>query len=308
MLALVAVLVLPVAATAGKREHFVIPANRTSEFHLKATNGYVVSVSASQGEVWLTASKGSEAQVSYFVHGVTSGGRIEASFGNLGSIAVHFRPSGPLRRHAPEDGCRGGGENVQRGTFVGKIGFEGEQAYTTLSASRARGEKTESFKRICSEGGETGNSHSPMRLTSLLAHADSGRALFAALKVVSKAHPALDGSIFSASIFERKRHLTIFRTVGALAGVDAFTVTASNKTPVLATVSPPAPFSGTATYEKAQGSSSSWAGSLSASVPGLGIVPLADSDWTAALNPKNTGAASIFTVHRGIRQRVTPRS
>lgn len=285
---------LPASAAARKGDNFVIRAGRSAEFSLKATNGYSVFVLASDGKVWLSATNDEGASVSYLTRGVTSPKRIEASFGDLGSIAVRFKPSGSPRQQRPDKGCRGRGEDVQRGAFLGKIVFEGEQSYMTLDASRAPGREAVTFKQVCSaQGGE--GAQDPFESTVLTANSKGAHASLFAFKLIPKAHQAGCICVLSASIDESLSHLKIIRTASARLGAKTFTTTTSDEVPAVATIIPPAPFSGSARYEKTKGSPATWSGSLSVSFPGLGVVPLAGPDWMAELNSKDTQVAGSFT-------------
>jgi hypothetical protein len=50
-----------------------------------------------------------------------------------------------------------------------------------------------------------------------------------------------------------------------------------------ATISPPAPFSGTGTFTREPGKAGSWSGDLKVEMPGFGSVPLAASDSRASI-------------------------
>ena len=64
--------------------------------------------------------------------------------------------------------------------------------------------------------------------------------------------------------------MTIYRSARATASRDTFEVTPLGSNPVTATVEPPAPFSGTALYEKKPGGETSWSGDLAVELPGRG--------------------------------------
>lgn len=279
----------PTMPAARKGDNFVIPARRSTEFHVVGTNGYSVFVFAGGGRVSLSAAN-ENGSATYSTRGVTSPTRIEASFGDLGSVAVRFKPSGSSRRQRPEKGCHGRRENVQRGVFLGKIVFEGEQSYTTLDASRATGSEVVAFKQVC-HFEEEEETQEPYESTVLTASSKSASAGLFAFKFVPKAHRAACICLLNASVVESRPHLEIIRAASARLGSKAFTATKSDEAPAVATIAPPAPFSGSASYEKPKGSPPTWTGSLSAAFPGLGVVPLTGSDWMAELNPKGTQAS-----------------
>ena len=60
-----------------------------------------------------------------------------------------------------------------------------------------------------------------------------------------------------------------------------FSLTAPDGTPTEATVKPPAPFSGTATFKLESPTTASWTGDLSVELPTLGTVDLAEPGFQA---------------------------
>jgi hypothetical protein len=271
---------LPAAATA--KRGFVIPPSRSTEFRLKGSGGYSISVLGNHGRVSLTAKRGGSSVV-YSARGLTSSRRIKARFGGLGRVSVGFHPTRPPHL-VPEPGgnCKGGGEVVQAGRFVGTIAFEGEQGYTAVHASRAMGKVTKTFKQTCS--GQESEGSGPA-VTILSASSKSSGVFVTAFKLVSRAHPRFDGSVFGASIAEfRPGGLSILRSISATASLDAFTVSGSGGEITSATIAPPQPFTGTAEYQLAKGSSGSWMGSLVGDFPGRGEVSLAGPEFSAEIS------------------------
>lgn len=272
----------PGAATA-KGRNFVIAPSQTMEFRLKGSHGYSISVFGIGKEVSLTARHGGSS-ASYSTRGLASPTRIKARFGHLGRVSVRFHSdSGPRLVPLPEGNCRGRGEIVDRGHWVGRIEFEGEQAYTTLHASRARGKVTKALKQTCRHEGEGG--HVPgLRVTVLSAVSEASGAFFTAFKITSSSFPAIDGSLFSASLFEaRSPRLSVIRSISAEAKVDAFATTGEKGQIESATVAPPAPFSGTATFQRTGGSKGTWSGSLVGDFLGRGEVALAGPEFSAEI-------------------------
>jgi hypothetical protein len=281
--AIVAVLAFPVGAVA-KKGYFVTDASRSMEFHVKGSGGYSISVLGNHGQVYFTAKRGSSS-ATYVARGMTSPRWIKARFGRLGRVSVRFHPDGPTRLvPLPKGNCRGRGELVQTGAFVGAIEFEGEQAYTTVKATREKGKVTTALKQTCS--GDTGeDAQSPgVRSTILSATSKSNNALFAAFKIVSPSHPRFDASLFAASITETlPGPLVILRSISASANVGAFSMTGLGGKVTSATIAPPAPFAGTATYESTKGNRGTWTGSLTGEFLGRGVVGLAGTDFVAEL-------------------------
>ena len=173
--------------------------------------------------------------------------------------------------------CKGGGEVIERGSFIGVLRFRGEQGYTVVRTVRAGGRVVMSRRLVCKSGEEE---KGPLGPNWLLFDAISGngKVSFGAGKITSKSNPELDGVFFYANIFEFSRGMSVVRTLNAQADSAAFEVVKSQGHIATASVSPPAPFSGSAVYQRAAGASS-WTGTLAAVFPGRGEVRLAGPEF-----------------------------
>jgi hypothetical protein len=256
------------------------------ELRLKGSNGYSISIEGDRKTVTLTAErKGSSA--SYTAKGFASATRIKARLGRLGRISVRFHShGGPKRMPLPKGICRGEAETVESGTWVGQIQFKGEQGYTAAHATRAKGAITDSPKATCGihEGKEGGL---PDFQSTILNAASDTTGIFAFL-VTSETRPGLDGSSFGASLLEvRNRGLEIIRSINVEAKSDAFVLTKEGGQVISATIAPPAPFKGTATFQRTRGSEGSWTGTLAGDFPGRGEVTLAGPKFSAQVSRVN---------------------
>ena len=77
--------------------------------------------------------------------------------------------------------------------------------------------------------------------------------------------------VFLASIGEKVDGVAILRSASALGGPQTFSFDESLSS---ATITPPAPFTGTGTFQRNTGGSTTFTGSLTVQMPGLGSVPL----------------------------------
>jgi hypothetical protein len=270
-------------SAAAKHGHFVLKASRRMEAHLRGSRGFGISLSGSGRDVDLTAA-GHNASVSYDVRGTSSGRQLKGRFGQLGRVSLYFHPR--QKAHfvpEPAGNCTGGGKFVEPGTFVGRLEFEGELGYTKVQASRIPGTITRNLKEICNAtvGGEAGGP--PARWTFLRAGSKDDRVLFDAFKVESNARPAINASIFSASLLDLRPHgMSVVRSIQSEGKADAFEITRAHGAVLSAIVDPPAPFSGSATFRHGvQAPSESWTGSLTGDFPGIGIVALAGPEFCA---------------------------
>ncbi|HWA55360.1 MAG TPA: hypothetical protein VG816_14415 [Solirubrobacterales bacterium] len=245
-------------------------------FRLKASNGYSLRVLASRnphtgrGDIVIFASTHAAA-VFYAAPAEVTETSIDADLGRVGRISVDFVPSGAIKKERSQCGKP---VEVQAGNYVGTIDFEGEEGFSEAHATSVPGEAKFILSLVCggslSEG--TGG-HSPgARLT---AHGPKGKFEFEARKN-SPSRPAR----FRATIEERRGSMTIERGVGAEAGPSAFDYDVPGGT---ATVSPPAPFDGEATFRRDARKSMNWHGDLSVDFPGRADVALTGSGTHASL-------------------------
>jgi hypothetical protein len=256
-------------------------------FHLRASNGYSLRVfvggnaDSGQGGVLILA-RSRNSTVLYATDAVVTETSVEADLGAVGRIDVHFVPSGKAKTERSE--CGGKPFTFDGGRYEGVIDFEGEHGYSEAHVTAAPGEAKFFLSLVCSQGGSEGiGGHAPgARLTA----DGKGRAgvEFSAFKN-SPIRPAR----FSASIEERRGRMEISRGVGVMAapGAFAFDVPAG-----VASVEPPAPFSGRAEYSRHAGGRSTWAGDLSVDFPGRPDVPLTGTATRvslerAVLNPSH---------------------
>jgi hypothetical protein len=121
-------------------------------------------------------------------------------------------------------------------------------------------------------------------VTVLSAVSEVSGAFFTAFKITSSSYPAIDGSLFSASLLETPgRSLSVFRSISAQAKVDAFASTGEKGQIESATIAPPAPFSGDATFQRTGDSKGTWSGSLVGDFLGRGEVALAGPEFSAEI-------------------------
>jgi hypothetical protein len=298
------------ASAVAERGYFATGASSSVQARHPGSNGYAISLSGDGGFGLVTlAVQGHHATIQYFAKGTAGKGRIKARFGSLGRVALRFHPHGKARlRKDSERNCRGGDSRVQPGVFVGKLEFEGEQGYTAIHASRIKGAVTHTKRQICKnseseEGGEEGFPSSP-DVTFLSAIDDESESSFNAFKFESNSKPGLSATSFSATLIEEfpQFGLSVFRSIQATTrDSNAFDVATSHGRVDEATVTPPGPFSGSATYRRAVAKKSeTWVGSLAGDFPGLGTVNLAGPEFCAeaillkGCNGPAAGLAGLF--------------
>lgn len=261
-----------------------------SRFTLKTRQGYKVIVIAVRGIVALevtrtrsdasTSLRQGRAVTAYVAHGTVTPGRIEATFGRLGRIAVRFHPSGRVVQPSSLRHCRRPRFTRRFGVFAGSVRFTGEDHYVAVRAHRAKGLVRSPIHLDC----PTRSFHSRVkRLSRQVGHwPEFTPTILAAFwrQVVSST------DFFSFQIAEKTLYLAVTEeSKGSMAEVRFAAVIAPSKTFVSddaltsASVTPPAPFHGKGSYAAAPDGTKSWTGSLSVSFPGMPRFPLTGAQF-----------------------------
>jgi hypothetical protein len=228
----------------------------------------------------------SKAVTAYVARGTVTPGRIQASFGELGDVAMRFRASGQVALSKPLSHCNGESRYRNRlGVFAGEFRFRGEDGYVSVHAHRAKGEVRAEDQVQC--GGRhslrpqqrashhSGSLFEALELRSLAAswrHAVSS-ASFAVLGIGKKV-------LYIASAEQSKGTVATLRFAVESGPGKAFTLSNALTT---ARVSPPGPFYGAGTYRAAPDGTTTWTGALAVNFPGAPRFPLAGPQFKAAV-------------------------
>lgn len=272
---------------------------QSASFSLKGSNGFALDVTGESGEVTVIASErrppvatfassgrprsagtGNGASTVYTAPADAAGPEVvDAGLGPLGQIAVRFRPSGQRVVSTVRRACGRPVRVVRRlGVFVGAIRFEGEEGYTTVTATSARGSVGTPLPADCRSGPTDG---AAVASSTLERPAPRGAILSVRDPLAGssfRAAPGPGGVSFSARVEERTDDgVTVVRHARAGAPASAF---AFDRSLAWATVAPPAPFSGRARY--AVGAGVRWTGNLRVTFPGLSV-PLAGPAFRSRL-------------------------
>jgi hypothetical protein len=275
------------------------PPGLSAEFTVPASNGYTLDVKSERGQLTLLAyresspvahitdagrllpaGEGTYSSATYYAPAAGGPEAIEADLGDLGAVDVAFQPSGQTRVvHLSQKGkstdCTFPHRIVRRlGTFTGRISFHGENGYTSLDLASAPGSVGTSPFRNCStrrgtvprEGvfGQAGPD------VFLSAAKPSAHLFFSA----STLGP---GAGFFAGFVELlPGGLAVIRAAQARAPGTLALYPAKH----VATLRPPAPFSGAATYRR--DAAHPWSGSLAVAFPGV-TVPLTGPSFKARM-------------------------
>jgi hypothetical protein len=237
----------------------------TPQLKLTTDEGYRVAV-VGQGDAVIVevGRPHGKALTAYVARGTVTPGRIQASFGKLGRIAVRFRSSGRVKESAPLRYCNGESRYRSRlGVFSGDFRFRGEGGFVTVHVHRAKGEVRIPQRIHCHpvhvghrEGwaihpSENGlGSFEPSFLGAGWRHGVEA-ASFSALGLGGKV-------LYLALTEESEGPLAKLRLASVVGPARAFKF---NDALTFARVSPPAPFKGSGTYRAAPDGSTTWTGS-----------------------------------------------
>ncbi len=281
------------------------PHSALPSFSFVASKGYEIVVEGAESTVFLsvfrpgavssrsTSSRSSgvtqgpssfgAAITTYIARGKVSAAGVRAGFAGLGRVAVHFHPS---RRATPPRGCHGADRSLVPGVFRGEVDFEGEGGYTAAHIHRVRGivrllgysrcsrPATRSPRR--SRSSHPVSNPDRAKITSFDAEWKSalGTTLFSA--ATGRAHTAR----YLAATEQSAGQIAIYRLALAFAPSQTFVFDSALSS---ASLTPPAPFSGTGSFQQGDAGTRSWAGPLAVSFPGAEDTPLTGPQFTTQL-------------------------
>jgi hypothetical protein len=258
-------------------------------FELAGSHGYRILVSARERTVTIGVSRDDDtphagSSTTYVARGSTGPHGIYANFHQFGRVDVHFHRTAEAVRGLPPD-CSGGttGAATIPGYFTGTIEFEGEAGYTAVRSHRIRGEivlpPTEQCPLVA--GGadpliENPNAELPSAKTrmTLAAQQKSGTG---GLNFIAR---RAGKTGFYAERFATVGQIGVLSYAYALGPPASFV---SDPQVSFGSVSPPKPFVGSATLTRAPGGKRTWAGTLAATFPGIGEVPLVGTEFHTTL-------------------------
>ena len=275
--ALMAILLLgqmltaPANATAAKPLPGIFPMVSPG-FRISASNGYEIYGFAVR-DAGLLLVGGPGGQVAYEVPeaSFSDESRVVMKLGRLGSVDLTFVPDGGAE--VVKSSCGGFSPRVATGEYQGTFSFVGEEEYARAAATQAEVDLQPQLDEGCLDGGETQFTDAPGGKLSV----EARRGPFGWGFLARKNGPRRP-AYFGAYVSERSEGISITRTIGAVGRLGAFRY---NRSRGLASVHPPAPFSGSATFRR--GRSQRWQGSLAADFPGRSRVPLVRKGAEATL-------------------------
>jgi hypothetical protein len=258
----------------------------TYAFKVAADNGYSIFVIAAseradgKGKAVLFVGRGDGGAV-YDAPATVTATRIEADLGGLGAIALDVVPSGrqvKLRsRCADERPHRRSPVTYEPPLYRGNFEFHGEEGFTAAAAAPPRDYSQFFLEVLCGavSSGEFGGAGVPGARLRLRSHRGSSRLDLQA----NKNHPGA-GTRFAVEVHERRGGVGITRSRTLWVGAAAFDYDPLLR---LATLAPPAPFSGRAIFRRDAATANRWSGNLTVDLPGRSKVPLTGARVQATL-------------------------
>jgi hypothetical protein len=272
-------LVAPTGATAG--------GGFDLKFQLTTGDGYKLTVAGYDATALINASKAGDsderAWSTYVARGGVSPSMIHADFGKLGHVDMRFHPSGGVRYGKRHRHCVGADRyKIQPGIFVGSVRFRGEDGYASANVHRVKGRVVtprflrclDSFFGQFEHAGQKPAKKKPKR-TRLSAFDRSG---LTAMFFEASERQGKTG--YLAEIEQTIGSLGVFRGVFVHASPATFAFDSALSS---AAVTPPPPFSGSASFRRGSAGAKVWAGSLAVSFPGAPNVSLIDPRFKTQL-------------------------
>jgi hypothetical protein len=252
---------------------------------LQASNGYVFFAlaeappeeseedeenEAGSAFTWCTA-------VTYATPATVTDRTIEADLGKLGRISVTRAPTGRTRT-VPRS-CKPGDKRTKQAPverYEGTIEFHGEEGFTDVSATSAP--LTRVYCATYEEGG--GGSGSRRTLPGARLDVEKRRPEQYRLEFDAIQRRPGAGTGVSVEVEEHRGEMEIHRATWTWASPGALRYDRRLRN---ATVRPPAPFSGHATFHRRAHGANRWTGNLTVDLPGNSDVPITGRGFWAEL-------------------------
>ncbi len=258
------------------------------EFELGAGHGLIAQLETYAGDVTLTII-GNHQYVSYQVKGEPSPSGLVAKFGTLGEVSVTFSPTKTISSEQPPKGCKDEARTDREGIFSGTIKLTGEREYVRLDATEAKGEMEITPRWNC---GTRGGKNVVPPPPTIPHRASAERKDVATLKASDRrsragfSAGAMRGpkghnyTFFAGGLSENRESMRIFRLAALSAPTSSFLFNHAKGT---ASVRPPWPFSGSASFKRRRKGPPAWSGSLKVALLGADPIALTGPGFRASL-------------------------
>ena len=296
----VASLLVPTFADASHVR--VLPSSNSAAVALGPRSGFFGSgaqLYASSRNAFVTSTSGSTT-TSYSVAARTDRTGVLARFGRLGRVDLDFEPTGQPTEQKSGPFCQGGPQLTWEGVYTGTVQLQGRYGFRAIHdrSFTRKGTFSHTPRWVC---------HLPDEPTSPALGGGNGVLFWAGscdgrgLSVQSE-RPRAGGTeqrsiSYSAYASLREGRVQIQQDITVPAAPKTFSFDEALTT---ATVSPPAPFRGTGTLAREADGTTTWSGSLSATILGR-QVSLAGPGFKSGLEsfPKSPGTSYLFAFSVG---------
>ena len=230
---------------------------------------------------------------------------IRASLGSFGHVDVHFIRKSVRQVKSRDPICDGEKYTEEVGRFVGSVAFRGERGYTEARATHGRATVSIEAPPSSVEQGPSGKPPIPGQgpeergprsrpaaaepephLLGLVAKTTSPAVTFQAAPLFapgSKGKKLAFATFFALASLDRGRIRETSIASDLFANGNYFRVPDLAHLTAAATIAPPRPFLGTATFRRESADKVSWEGALRVNLPGFGVVPLAGPGTQATM-------------------------
>jgi hypothetical protein len=247
---------------------------------LKASNGLHAQLENSEDGTVTLELRRKDQLVTYEAPGQATPAGLKVRFGRLGLIDVAFTPTKTLDSTAPGEGCTGAPRTLSEGVFTGKIDFTGERGFVRIEGPQASGTLSVISPWTCPEA-EATNPYAVMTGPTSSASGDEGgnggsatlqatRRGCSCYLIAAVSHRRGSArSTFYGFEREGREGMKITRTTVVRAPASAFELGVADGS---ATLRPPRPLSGQATFEPRSHLHGVWKSTIR--VPLLGADPI----------------------------------
>lgn len=265
------------ASSTTSREDAFVPPGLT----LKSSNGFTIKLVALQDVLGssvafaIVAVSDRTSVVAYSTEATATEGSIEVDLGDVGHIAVSFHATGGTT--AEKSACdKRHAFHVENGYYEGTIDFHGEEGFTEVEASQAKGDAHMLLDIVCGAAGESGVG--PGLPGAELRVRGPRKSSLPSMTVVEN-DPRAPVQL-EANVGEQRGEISIERGIRVKAPRTAFDYDGKLRTAVL---EPPAPFAGKARFRRLGSHRSRWRGDLTVDLPGRSDVHLTGGRLRASL-------------------------
>ncbi len=293
--AALALLVVTLAAMPGaavaKGKYFVIPAQRLEAIqHLRAAYGFSFTLVSSGKKVWGGVDKriGGEGFEDVTYTGEREGpgeSGFHLDLGREGRIDLHF-VAHKVTEERLSQYCKGKASVTEFGDFVGALHLHGLRGFTRIDRGSVPGTIYRGGRQVCRRRkepgvdgvgiGVKGKGYVPTGTGVIAASTTAADpTFFAFARTIKFGTETIDQTNFSSAITEAEGDASVTRSSSVAEEAEAGLRQPAAGDPLdTTTVEPPAPFSGSASFELLAPRKAEWSGDLAVELPGLGTVPL----------------------------------